>query len=283
MIYQFFGGLLFILSISIFLYILKSDNVKVESKLAKNILQREKMNSDDFRKNKEYFRDIVGQYSPTLLSYIDDFNLDLPRDIIGNIIILEQKGYIKVNNGIFVNENKNIEDTKLTKIEKYLLKNVINGNIIIDYNIIKCITQQEGLEKKLLTVHNSRVKNGYIEFGLISFVVIFNLLKDFLHLNVFGLNIILSIILIGSVASGLVKMMYGIEKNKDSFYRTTQGEDINQKLEGLKIFLKDYGDMKSKEAEMITLWNDFLIYSIIFRQNNIAISKYQKYIKIKKQ
>ena len=38
--------------------------------------------------------------------------------------------------------------------------------------------------------------------------------------------------------------------------------------------------MKGKNAEMISLWEDYLIYAIIFKQNNIAQTKYLKYIKI---
>lgn len=280
------GIILFLFSI-VCLYKLFSgisnDNIQVESlivNLAEKTIRKEKMNSDDFRKNKEYFRDIVGKYSPTLLSYIDDFNLDLPRDIIGNIIILEQKGYIKVNNGIFINDNKNFDENTLSKIEKYLLKSIKNGKLIVDYSVIKKIILQEGVEKKLLKINNVSLKFVYFEFIPLCLVGIVYFMVDFFGLMDYKIDLIF--ILIMSLVSCICvfRICYRLIKKMEPFYRTKLGEDINRKLEGLKVYLNDYSEMKNKTSDMIAIGDDYLIYSIIFHQNNIAIAKYQNYIKI---
>lgn len=53
--------------------------------------------------------------------------------------------------------------------------------------------------------------------------------------------------------------------------RTEKGEELNEKIEGLKIFLRDYSLLNEKKSEHIALWQEYLIYSVIAGQNmNIA-------------
>ena len=55
---------------------------------------------------------------------------------------------------------------------------------------------------------------------------------------------------------------------------------IYVKLEGLKVFLKDFGNMKDKDSNELILWEDYMIYSVLFRINKDAINKYSKYINL---
>ena len=50
-------------------------------KNAYNIVKNESMSKIDFVNTKEYYRDILKKYSIAELSYIDDFNIDYPKDI----------------------------------------------------------------------------------------------------------------------------------------------------------------------------------------------------------
>ena len=70
-------------------------------------------------------------------------------------------------------------------------------------------------------------------------------------------------------------------KNKGKLYkRTSKGRELNQKLEGLKNYLKDYSLMNEREAKEIELWDDYLIYSVMFGHNKKIIEEYEKYIEI---
>ena len=62
--------------------------------------------------------------------------------------------------------------------------------------------------------------------------------------------------------------------------RTKKGRELNQKLEGLKNYLKDYSLMDEREAKEIELWEDYLIYSVMFGQNKKIIEEYEKHIEI---
>ena len=58
------------------------------------------------------------------------------------------------------------------------------------------------------------------------------------------------------------------------------GKKIHDKLEGLKNFLKDFSKIEDKKRESIVLWDDYLIYSVLFGINKNIINEYKQMIKI---
>ena len=48
---------------------------------------------------------------------------------------------------------------------------------------------------------------------------------------------------------------------------TPKGNEIRLKLTGLKLFLKDYSIIKSRELKEIKLWDEYMIYSVILNDN----------------
>lgn len=69
-------------------------------------------------------------------------------------------------------------------------------------------------------------------------------------------------------------------KSQENLYnRSKLAEELNKKLEGLKNYINEYSLLKDKTSEDITLWEDYLIYSVIFNQNNDIIEEYKKYYK----
>ena len=60
-----------------------------------NIKNLEKI---DFLKTKDLYRDILNQYSPVSLSYIDQMFYDENVAIVSGLLSLENKGYIKIEN-----------------------------------------------------------------------------------------------------------------------------------------------------------------------------------------
>ena len=66
------------------------------------------------------------------------------------------------------------------------------------------------------------------------------------------------------------------------YKRTKKGQEINRKLEGLKNYLKDYSMLDEREAKELELWDEYLIYSVMFGHNQKIIEEYEKYIEIEK-
>ena len=75
--------------------------------------------------------------------------------------------------------------------------------------------------------------------------------------------------------------IYGAsQKIEESPYiRTKKGKELNRKIEGLREYLKDYTSLEEKEKEDVILWDEYLVYSVIFNQNKKIINEYRKYVK----
>ena len=71
---------------------------------------------------------------------------------------------------------------------------------------------------------------------------------------------------------------YNEAKGNKFYKRTPKGKEINKKLEGLKLYLKDYSLLSEREYKEIELWEEYLIYSVMFGQNKNVIEEYEKYI-----
>ena len=68
---------------------------------------------------------------------------------------------------------------------------------------------------------------------------------------------------------------------QNGYIRTKKGEILNENLEGLKNCLKDFSTLHEKDENSLTLWEDYLIYSVIFNQNTKIIKNIcDKYLKI---
>lgn len=59
-----------------------------------------------------------------------------------------------------------------------------------------------------------------------------------------------------------------------------EGKDIYEKLSGLKKFLLDFSNMEERERASIVLWEDYLIYSVLFGINKKVMDEYKEMIEI---
>lgn len=59
------------------------------------------------------------------------------------------------------------------------------------------------------------------------------------------------------------------------------GKEMHEKLNGLKNFLKDFSKIEDKKRESIKIWEDYLVYSVLFGINKRIINEYKQMIKVK--
>ena len=79
-----------------------------------------------------------------------------------------------------------------------------------------------------------------------------------------------------SIVIAISKIIYGIVgKEITPYVRTKIAKKINENLEGLKNYIKDFSNLKEKDKEALTLWNEYLIYSVMFGQNTKVIEEYK--------
>jgi len=205
-------------------------------------------------------------------------------------MVLEKKNYLKIEDGILVNNKKIIQNVaKLTMLEKYLLTCIKYKTLKIKKDEIIEIVPKEGVKKQLLKkeVKDTKYNTRFVVMTIVAFVVLMIVLS---LMSAFGVSeaivilywvwILFIIWFVISFAFNSYKQSLAIYRNKTPFYRTKKGEELNKILEGLKLYLKDYSNMKDKNSDMFYIWDDYLIYSIIFHQNDVAMSKYLKYIEM---
>lgn len=255
-------------------------------KIANKKFKNDKLSIKDFEKNKTYYRDLLNNYSPSELSYIDNFKFEKNICMVANLLSLKLKKIIdfKDNNIIILKDEENISNN-----EKYILSNIYEGKLCsVNEETFLLKTQQDCVDKGLLNKAGNSYKKKVLKYVLIYVIFIFIVCFSFyMYYNkqIFSVQLLSRLILfvlfiIYSVIafSIFISSYYNLNRNND-LVRTTNGEVINEKLEGLKNFLKDFSNVSDKNEDYLILLEDYLIYSVIFEQNTLIVKNiFEKYI-----
>lgn len=255
-------------------------------KVANKKFKNDKLSIKDFEKNKTYYRDLLNNYSPSELSYIDNFKFEKNICMVASILSLKLKKIIdfKDNNIIILKGEENISNN-----EKYILSNIYNGKLCsVDERAFLLKTQQDCIDNGLLNKSDNSYKKKVLKYLIIFVIYIFIITFSFYiyySKQIFSVQLLSSLILfvlfmIYSIIafSIFIRTYYKLNRNND-LIRTTTGEIINEKLEGLKNFLKDFSNVSDKNEDYLILLEDYLIYSVIFEQNTLIVKNIlEKYV-----
>ncbi len=266
--------------------------------LSRKKFKKIKLNNDDFAKEHDYYRDILVSYLPCELSYIDNYELDY-YSIVATLLSMENRNIIRVEDNRFV-VNNDLDLGSLNQIDKYFV-NVINNNqglVVIkneDYiNIVKSSCLQKGI---MIDRKFPALKFVFsIICSIVFYILIWQLIIHSPEIAYFvekfnNAYLVLAFLLILIVCVGLMSVFPFIEfvkyallysmLKRSSNYRTASGELLNHKLEGLKNYLRDFGNLDEKTKSELVLWNDYLIYSVMFGDNKKVLDEYKKSVYIK--
>lgn len=262
-----------------------------------------KLSKIDFDNNNEYYRDILKKYSVDLLAFIDHIQFNYPDVLIAMLLQLQMKGILKLdNNGIYLNNN--IDLSSLSNNEKYLISKITNNKLIFNnVNEYELLVINEGINKGLLEKKEINKEYLFKEFSVSIFIYLIILIGYIYYLslgidnfslgiNISIINFILSFILVLIVLLipiylfaypmylGIKYKLFSHKIKENPYFRTKDSEEINSKLEGLKNFLKDFSRLDEREAKEIVLWDEYLIYSVLFGHNKKIIDEYKNLIEI---
>ena len=249
-------------------------------KIAYRKHNKEKFSKIDF-KNDHYYRDIIQNYSPATLSYIDNFSLE-EKDVIATLISLERKNKIIIKDEIELIDDNTIN---LSANETYILENIKNNNLNhINMLIFESKVIQDCLKSNLLDEKKEKKKQLKLKilshiFIYIGIIITFYLLLPYVYNNFFVENEIIALIFMPLpfilffimiiypfVVFTYIKS-YRAMDIVNPYVRSKSGEEINLKLEGLKNYIKDFSVLKERDKKEIPLWEDYLIYSVLFGIN----------------
>ena len=243
---------------------------------------KDKLEKIDF-KNENYYRDIINKYSPAVLSYIDDFQLE-EKDIVATIMSLKLKKKLSIENEIkVINDNEN----NLDENEKYIFKHLKN-NTYKNINMIQFekMVIKDCLNYKLLKEKNDIKKKilKKVIFIICIYILIFVSFFNFPYLySKFDENIaiifllimcilFLSIIIFPFAAIIHIRTYYLMNAN-NPYIRNKVAKNINTKLEGLRNYIKDFSKLDERQYNEIELWEDYLIYSVILGENSKIVEE----------
>lgn len=263
-------------------------------KLVNKKIRKEKLNKDDFKRSKDYYRDILYGYGACELSWIDDFKLEIPKDIIAELLQLENKKFIKINeNNIELLEN--FDTNTLNETQKYLLSCIEDGKVKNVSQIkLQETVRKDALQHKIVEQREEskkKKKKRMIKAILIAVIVnivmkvAFNIISEMNFENnmipIISFIIYAIVFIIFSFYPMILiisYIIYNIKSTLDPYFRTKEGEELNRSIEGLKNYLKDYTLLDKQEKDGIVVWEEYLVYSVLFNQNKKMIEKYKSIV-----
>ena len=264
-------------------------------KLVSKKIRKEKLNKDDFKRSKDYYRDILDGYGACELSWIDDFKLEIPKDIIAELLQLENEKVIKINEDN-IEMLENFDTNNLNETQKYLLSCIEDGKVknISEIKLQETV-RKDALKHKIVEQREeSKKKKKKRMFKAILIAVIVNIVMRVAFNIISKMNFENNMIPIISFVIYVIALMifalyptiviisfiiYNVKSTLDPYFRTKEGEELNRSIEGLKNYLKDYTLLDEQEKDGIVVWEEYLVYSVLFNQNKKMIEKYKNIVK----
>ncbi|MEW8956017.1 DUF2207 domain-containing protein [Clostridium sp.] len=247
----------------------------------------------------EYYRDLPGDYTPAVMSYLVHDRSTNPEDIMATLMDLVRKKKIKIvkideedKKGKIKSKYKieKIESANLDRLyphERFIIKWFIDhlgdGESIIldnikkkvkkksaaerfnrDYDTFKNLVKEAGESKNFF--ERNRVTGSGIFYALgVLITIAFGILAIILKSIVSGIAAILGIIIILSIAglsNAKKKSRYGVEEDA--------------KWRAFKKFLRHFSNMDKADIPSIVIWEHYLVYAISLGVAEEVIEKLPK-------
>lgn len=241
------------------------------------------MDDTDFNFDKNYYREILEINSPLLLGCLDNFDID-KNVLIAQLLYMKEKERIKIEKGkievgIVYNE------INVSASEKIILNKIKNGKFGIEnyddfMDELRKVTMKEAEKVGLLEKKKKKKKKGR-KLTLIVICIIILLLifwgESSDKWRILGGMLVVTFAYIMPLLIA-ASLGYNGAKIGHQYIRTVEGKKLNKKIDGLRRYLKDYSNLSERESKEIELWEDYLIYSVMFGQNEKVVEEYEEYI-----
>lgn len=280
-------GILMFLSQFVILWFLTIPYFSVKYIKRKNKIER----SDEYDlKNDEYYREIIPKYSVGVLSYIDDFTIGA-NDVAATLLSLSLKKCIKIENDDIKISNSKIE---LMENENYIL-NCLKKDEIISIREFNNLIKKDAVASKLVKgkIETKKMFEKSIFGTIIS--ILFGRMTLYLCESIsritqnksFSNPILLLSFCVGVFLSYLYPLflwgrmiVYWASKTTDPYIRNKKGKELNKKIEGLRKYINDYSTMEDKDKESLTIWEEYLIYSVMFGINKKVAEDILRFVRV---
>lgn len=244
-----------------------------------------KLDESDFEKNKTLYRDTLKSYSSSVLNYIDNFKLDRKQSYTAKLLELEKNKIIKISG----NKIEKIKEP-YGELDKCFVSSINDNKVTMSINEYQKFVEKEALDKGLITnasfIETSKDKKIRIIITIL-FLLMFAgaILIAFLQDTDFTSKIFIAIVLSIFVVAFFIFFItvynflyvFMLLSREKHYIRTEKGKEVNKQLDGLKLFMEEFSNIDNKEAKYLFLWEDYLIYSVMFDINKKIQDEYSKY------
>lgn len=257
-----------------------------------------KIDKTDLTKEKNYYRDKINEYSPGVLSYIDNYVVG-NQTLIATIMHLELKGFITANNKL---KTTDLLPSNLDQNTTYVY-DLIKENNLISFNLKKynalilldCVKHELIIKDKKVMQTRIKIFVPLVAISIFlsdiiersSFLkangIILAVAKNFYLINNAILIVYACFIVYSSLVGFLISKFIIKRAYNDNYRRTNLGMELNTRLNGLNSFLKDFSNLNERTKNQLILWEEYLLYSVLFNHNKKTIAEYQKIIENTKQ
>lgn len=259
---------------------------KLGEVLGKKEYEKEKFSPVD-KKNEEYYRDILKINTPLILGVVDNYDISI-ENVIAELLYLKKKNIIEFTNEkiiVLANDSSNLDE-----IHTYIIEHIgENGKFVFEKKGILTIALNGAKRLKIFekALDMDASKNKIAIKAVIYSIIIFGLIigimgyigngnyRDALEVFATPATLIAAFFCYSYIRK------YHVSTISVPYIRNKDGEKLNEKLEGLKKYLEDYSLLDEREVSALALWDEYLIYSVMFGQNKKIIDEYTKYIEMK--
>lgn len=244
--------------------------LKLGNIFSRTLITFEKVSYNSFNDKIKYYRDLIKDYSLVEFCYIDDFDFKMPKDIVVILLNMELKGIIKLENGVITIIDKSLATRQ---VEKFVLDIIKDGKLEVmerDIYKYKFDIVTDALKDDLVYKSNNEKRISIIISSMVLLLFFSIYIIPVLNFNMAWYMWLLIYYIIFSIITFSISYIDILSDHP--YYLTDKGKEIHEKLEGLKHFLKDFSSLDEREKKEIVLWNDYLIYSVMFNQNKKIVN-----------
>lgn len=204
----------------------------------------------------EYYRDILYNESPAILSYCYNKKINVEDEVVATLLNLKLRKIIELNdNKLTILEN----NIRLNNHEKYVLKNIRNINkkefkyqLEKDLKIQKYVRELKPKDIDIVSI---------MEIFMI-WMIFYTLTTIPIFMNFASLGILAFVAYFLTFAG--VPLYKFVQSKINPITRTKKALELSGKLSGLKKYIKDYSNIRNNGIENLNLFDEYVIYTIIF-------------------
>lgn len=206
----------------------------------------------------EYYRDILQTKSPAILSYCYNKKVNVEDEVVAILLNLQKNGVIRLSeNKITILGNIN----NLSEHEKYIFKrDSYNKDFKKNFKrlLLKDLVKERYVYK--------RSKNKFNIVAIMEIFMVWMIMYMLVSIPIFMKfsNLGTLVFFAYFLTFAGVPIYKAIQNKINPVFRSKKALELSGKLKGLKRYIVDYSIIESTGVENINLYDEYIIYAIIF-------------------